>query len=64
MIVCHIQYQIDPFQRDAFAQYAKAWRTVIPACGGDLLGYFIDGDTGLGEEGAGVFDVVDAGGFE
>ena len=31
MIVCHIQYQIDPFQRDAFEQYAKNWLTVIPA---------------------------------
>jgi hypothetical protein len=41
MIVCHIQYQIDPFQRDAFAQYAKTWLTVIPACGGNLMGYFL-----------------------
>jgi hypothetical protein len=39
-IVCHIQYQIDPFQRDAFEQYAKIWLGVIPECGGDLLGYF------------------------
>lgn len=41
MIVCHIRYQIDPFQRDAFEQYAKTWLSVIPACGGDLLGYFL-----------------------
>jgi hypothetical protein len=41
MIVGHIQYQIDPFQREAFAQYAKTWLTVIPACGGDLMGYFL-----------------------
>ena len=41
MIVCHIQYQIDPFQRDAFEQYAKNWLTVIPACGGDLMGDFL-----------------------
>ena len=40
-IVCHIQYQIDPFQRDAFAQYAKTWLTVIPACGGEMIGYFL-----------------------
>ena len=40
-IVCHIQYQIDPFQRDAFEQYARTWLTVIPACGGDLMGYFL-----------------------
>lgn len=41
MIVCHIRYQIDPFQRDAFARYARAWLAIIPACGGNLLGYFL-----------------------
>src|ERR1700760_2617099 len=40
-VICHIQYQIDPYQRAAFEQYAKAWLTIIPACGGDLLGYFL-----------------------
>lgn len=41
MIVCHIRYQIDPFQCDAFEAYAQAWLSIIPACGGDLLGYFL-----------------------
>ncbi len=41
MIVCMIRYQIDPFQRDAFAEYAHNWAAVIPACGGHLLGYFL-----------------------
>jgi len=41
MIVCHIQYQLDPFQRDKFEQYAQTWLRVIPECGGDLLGYFM-----------------------
>lgn len=41
MIICHIRYQIDPFQRPAFEAYARAWLTIIPACGGDLLGYFL-----------------------
>ena len=41
MIICHIQYRIDPFQRAAFEDYARAWLTIIPACGGDLLGYFL-----------------------
>jgi len=40
-IICHIHYQIDPFQRDAFEQYARTWLRVIPECGGDLLGYFM-----------------------
>jgi len=41
MIVCMIRYQIDPFQRDAFAEYARNWGPVIPACGGHLLGYLL-----------------------
>jgi hypothetical protein len=40
-VTCCIRYVIDPFQRDAFEAYAKAWGTIIPACGGDLLGYFL-----------------------
>ncbi len=40
-VVCHIRYQIDPFQRDAFERYARAWLSIIPACGGKLLGYFL-----------------------
>lgn len=40
-ITCFIRYQIDPFQRDAFAAYAREWLSIIPRCGGDLLGYFL-----------------------
>jgi hypothetical protein len=40
-ITCFIRYQIDPFQRDAFRQYAEAWGRVIPRCGGALIGYFL-----------------------
>lgn len=40
-IVCFIRYQIDPFQRAAFQQYAEAWGRVIPRCGGALIGYFV-----------------------
>ena len=40
-VICHIQYRIDPYQRAAFEQYAHAWLTIIPACGGDLIGYFL-----------------------
>lgn len=36
-----IRYTIDPFQRDAFEAYARAWLEIIPRCGGDLLGYFL-----------------------
>lgn len=40
-IVCHIRYQIDPFKRATFEEYARNWLTAIPACGGDLIGYFM-----------------------
>jgi hypothetical protein len=40
-ITCFIRYQIDPFQRDAFKQYAENWGRIIPRCGGHLVGYFL-----------------------
>jgi hypothetical protein len=40
-ITCFIRYTIDPFQRDAFKQYADNWAVIIPRCGGNLLGYFL-----------------------
>ena len=40
-ITCFIRYEIDPFQRDAFKKYSENWSTIIPKCGGHLLGYFL-----------------------
>lgn len=40
-IACFIRYQIDPSQRDEFAQYAERWADIIPRLGGYLLGYFL-----------------------
>jgi hypothetical protein len=40
-VTCAIRYVIDPFKRQAFETYARNWLTIIPACGGDLLGYFM-----------------------
>ena len=52
MLTCFIEYRIDPFQRDAFAEYARRWGSIIPRCGGRLIGYFLPGegtnDTGWG----------------
>jgi hypothetical protein len=33
-ITCFIRYQIDPFQRAAFKEYAHNWGRIIPRCGG------------------------------
>ena len=40
-VTCFIRYEIDPFQRDAFEEYAKNWGRIIPRCGGRLVGYFM-----------------------
>jgi hypothetical protein len=40
MITCFIRYEIDPFKKEAFAEYAQVWGQAIPRCGADLIGYF------------------------
>ena len=40
-VTCVIRYQIDPFQREAFKEYAQNWGRIIPQCGGHLVGYFL-----------------------
>lgn len=40
-VTCCIRYVIDPFQKAAFEEYARNWLTIIPACGGTCLGYFL-----------------------
>lgn len=40
-VVCHIRYELDPFKRAQFEEYAKVWLTAIPQCGGALIGYFM-----------------------
>lgn len=40
-VTCCIRYVIDPFQTAEFEAYARNWLSIIPACGGDLLGYFL-----------------------
>lgn len=40
-IACFIRYELDPFQTGAFEAYAERWSEIIPACGGNLIGYFM-----------------------
>ncbi|MGJ4894512.1 NIPSNAP family protein [Bradyrhizobium oligotrophicum] len=40
-ITVFIRYRIDPFKRDVFEAYARRWLSIIPRCGGDLIGYFM-----------------------
>jgi hypothetical protein len=40
MLTCFIRYEIDPYKKEAFAEYARNWGQAIPRCGADLIGYF------------------------
>lgn len=40
-VTVFIRYQIDPFKRAQFEEYSKRWLTIIPRCGGELIGYFM-----------------------
>ena len=40
-VTVFIRYQLDPFKRDQFEQYSRNWLSIIPRCGGNLLGYWM-----------------------
>jgi NIPSNAP len=40
-VTVFIRYQLDPHLRPDFEEYAKSWLSVIPRCGGDLIGYWM-----------------------
>jgi NIPSNAP len=40
-ITVFIRYQLDPFKRDGFEAYARNWLTIIPKCGGEVVGYWM-----------------------
>src|SRR3569623_1427874 len=40
-VTVFIRYQLDPFKRAQFEDYAKRWLGIIPNCGGELVGNFM-----------------------
>jgi hypothetical protein len=40
-ITCIIRYEIDPFQREGFKKHAENLISIIPRCGGHLVGFFL-----------------------
>jgi hypothetical protein len=40
MITCFIRYELDPFKKAQFEDYARNWGQAIPRCGADLVGYY------------------------
>lgn len=63
MITCFIRYQIDPFKRDQFAEYARNWGQAIPQCGADLVGYFAPHEGSL-TTAYGVYNIASLAAYE
>jgi hypothetical protein len=40
-VTVFIRYQLDPFKRAQFEAYSRRWLSIIPRCGGDLIGYWM-----------------------
>jgi hypothetical protein len=40
-ITVFIRYRLDPFKRDGFEDYARRWLSIIPKCGGVVVGYWM-----------------------
>jgi hypothetical protein len=40
-VTVFIRYQLDPFKRADFEDYARRWLTIIPKCGGKVVGYWM-----------------------
>ncbi len=63
MITCFIRYDIEPWGRDAFVDYARAWGKAIPECGADLTGYFAPHE-GSATTAYGVYNVASLAEYE
>jgi hypothetical protein len=62
-ITCFIRYEIDPYARDDFTQYALNWEEVIPRCGADLIGYFAPHE-GSATTAYGVYNIASLADYE
>jgi hypothetical protein len=63
MITYFIQYEVDPFQRDKFCEYAENWAQIIPQCGGHLVGYWAPNE-GTNFEALGLISFADLASYE
>ncbi|MDB5677894.1 NIPSNAP family protein [Sphingomonas bacterium] len=63
MITCIIRYDIEPWGRDAFVDYARTWGEAIPRCGADLIGYFAPHE-GSATTAYGIYDIADLAEYE
>ena len=63
MITCFIRYEIDPFKRAEFEEYARNWGQIIPRCGADLIGYYAPHE-GSSQIAYGVYTIADLAAYE
>jgi NIPSNAP len=63
MITCFIRYELDPYKRTQFNDYAKNWGQAIPRCGADLIGYFAPHE-GSNTIGYGVYNIESLAAYE
>lgn len=63
MVTCFIRYQIDPFGRDLFEQYARNWGQAIPRCGADLVGYYAPHE-GSATTAYGIYNIASLAAYE
>lgn len=63
MLTCIIRYEIEPYQREDFARYARNWGRAIPECGADLIGYFapVEGTTTTAY---GIYNIADLAAYQ
>ena len=63
MITCIIRYDIEPWGRDAFVEYARTWGEAIPRNGADLIGYFAPHE-GSATTAYGIYNIADLAEYE
>lgn len=63
MITCIIRYDIEPWGRDAFVDYARTWGEAIPRNGADLIGYFAPHE-GSATTAYGIYTIADLAAYE
>jgi hypothetical protein len=40
-VTCHVRYELDPAQLDAFERFARRWIALVERAGGQHHGYFL-----------------------
>ena len=62
-ITCFIRYEIDPYAKADFEEYARNWGQAIPRCGADLIGYFAPHE-GSATTACGVYNIDSLAAYE